>query len=79
MSHDQRTNAYAYAHTGAAIVIEEQNLAPHVLISETRRVTGDPKLAEEMGEKGTSFNTADAARLIGTEVVKIALSHEEKP
>ena len=79
VSHDQRTNAYAYAHTGAAIVIEEQNLAPHVLISETRRVTGDPKLAEEMGEKGTSFNTADAARLIGTEVVKIALSHEEKP
>jgi UDP-N-acetylglucosamine--N-acetylmuramyl-(pentapeptide) pyrophosphoryl-undecaprenol N-acetylglucosamine transferase len=29
VSHDQRSNAYAYARTGAAIVIEEENLTPH--------------------------------------------------
>ena len=79
VSHDQRTNAYAYAHTGAAVVLEEQNLAPHVLVSEIRRITGNPALAEEMGHKGASFNDADAARIIGTEIMKIALSHEEKP
>ena len=38
VSHDQRSNAYAYARTGAAIVIEEENLTPHLLTSEIQRI-----------------------------------------
>ena len=34
VSHDQRSNAYAYAHTGAAVVMEEENLSPNILASE---------------------------------------------
>src|SRR6185369_12166940 len=34
ISHDQRTNAYSYAKSGAAVVIEEQNLAPHLFVAE---------------------------------------------
>jgi len=79
ISHDQKTNAYAYARTGAAVVIEEQNLTPHILASEARRIATDPVLASAMAEKGASFADPDAAKLLAEEVLRIALSHEEKP
>jgi len=79
LSHDQRANAYAYAHTGAAVVLEEENLAPHVLVSEIRRISGDRALAQSMGEKGASFMPIDAARIIAEEAVRIALTHEDEP
>ncbi len=77
ISHDQRTNAYAYAHTGAAVVIEEANLAPHLLTSEVKRIALDKELSASMAEKGAGFADPDAAKLIAGEVLKIALSHEE--
>jgi UDP-N-acetylglucosamine--N-acetylmuramyl-(pentapeptide) pyrophosphoryl-undecaprenol N-acetylglucosamine transferase len=78
ISHDQRLNAYSYARTGAAIVLEEANLTPHVIVSEIKRVLGDAKLAHDMGEKGATFSDNDAARLIATEAIRIGLSHEEQ-
>ncbi|MFA5744811.1 MAG: UDP-N-acetylglucosamine--N-acetylmuramyl-(pentapeptide) pyrophosphoryl-undecaprenol N-acetylglucosamine transferase [Candidatus Paceibacterota bacterium] len=44
ISHDQRTNAYAFAKTGAAIVIEEKNLTPNLIASEVKRIISDPEL-----------------------------------
>jgi UDP-N-acetylglucosamine--N-acetylmuramyl-(pentapeptide) pyrophosphoryl-undecaprenol N-acetylglucosamine transferase len=41
VSHDQRTNAYAYARNGAASVIEEKNLTPHLLTSEISSIIND--------------------------------------
>ncbi len=79
VSHDQRTNAYAYAHTGAAVVLEEANLTPHVLVSEAKRISSDKALSQSMGEKGATFMPADAARLIAEEALRIALTHEEEP
>ncbi|MBA3789060.1 UDP-N-acetylglucosamine--N-acetylmuramyl-(pentapeptide) pyrophosphoryl-undecaprenol N-acetylglucosamine transferase [Patescibacteria group bacterium] len=76
ISHDQRTNAYSYAHTGAAVVLEEENMTPHLLVSEIRRITSDPALAKNMGEKGSSFANLDAARIIAEELIAISLSHE---
>lgn len=76
VSHDQRTNAYTYAHAGAAVVIEEENLAPHVLTSEVRRILSDPELIKRMGEKGGAFADPGAARIIADEAIAIALSHE---
>ncbi|MFZ1987679.1 MAG: UDP-N-acetylglucosamine--N-acetylmuramyl-(pentapeptide) pyrophosphoryl-undecaprenol N-acetylglucosamine transferase [Minisyncoccia bacterium] len=76
ISHDQRTNAYAYAHTGAAVVLEESNMTPHVLASEIRRIASDPALQKSMGEKGKTFMPGDAARIIAEEIVRIALTHE---
>jgi UDP-N-acetylglucosamine--N-acetylmuramyl-(pentapeptide) pyrophosphoryl-undecaprenol N-acetylglucosamine transferase len=77
ISHDQRTNAYAYAHTGAAVVLEEANLAPHILASEIQRIVSDPTLAKEMADKGATFADPDAAKIIAGEVLKIALEHEK--
>ncbi len=76
ISHDQRSNAYAYARTGAAIVLEEENLTPHLLASEVRRILGDPDLMKRMGASAAGFTDPDAARIIASEVLRIALTHE---
>ncbi len=76
MSHDQRSNAYAYAGTGAAVVLEEGNMTPHVLVSEVKRLTGDPELLKKMTAAAATFTTPDAAHLIASEITAIALSHE---
>jgi UDP-N-acetylglucosamine--N-acetylmuramyl-(pentapeptide) pyrophosphoryl-undecaprenol N-acetylglucosamine transferase len=76
ISHDQRTNAYAFAETGAAIVIEEGNLTPHILASEAHRIATNSDLAKSMGEKGAKFADPDAARILAEAALDIALSHE---
>ncbi len=76
ISHDQRTNAYAYARTGAAIVIDEENLTPHLLVAEVKRITGDPGLAKQMGAAAEGFTDPDSARILAREVLAIALPHE---
>lgn len=76
VSHDQRANAYAYAATGAAIVLEEANLTPHLLVSETKRIVADPQLAASMAGHAKGFADPDAARVLAGEVLQIALSHE---
>ncbi len=76
VSHDQRTNAYSYADTGAAIVLEEGNLTPHVLTSEAKRVLSDTELMARMSTSAEGFTDIGAARLIAHEALAIALSHE---
>ena len=76
ISHDQRSNAYAYAQTGAAIVLEEENLTPNLLVSETRRIISNPELGKRMGLGAAGFTDPDAALIIAREVLLIALSHE---
>ncbi|MFZ2500384.1 MAG: UDP-N-acetylglucosamine--N-acetylmuramyl-(pentapeptide) pyrophosphoryl-undecaprenol N-acetylglucosamine transferase [Minisyncoccia bacterium] len=76
VSHDQRTNAYAYARTGAAVVLEEENLAPHLFLAEVRRIIGDPALAKRMGAASEGFTDKDAARVLAHEALAIALTHE---
>lgn len=77
VAHDQRMNAYAYAHTGAAVVIEEANMTPAVIVSEIRRLLNDEELRKSMSEKGSAFASAEAARIIATEAIEIGLSHEQ--
>jgi UDP-N-acetylglucosamine--N-acetylmuramyl-(pentapeptide) pyrophosphoryl-undecaprenol N-acetylglucosamine transferase len=78
VSHDQRSNAYAYAHTGAAVVLEESNMTPHILMSEIHRISTDPALAASMGEKGIAFGTDNAAKILADELLSIGLSHESE-
>ncbi|HEY4501246.1 MAG TPA: UDP-N-acetylglucosamine--N-acetylmuramyl-(pentapeptide) pyrophosphoryl-undecaprenol N-acetylglucosamine transferase [Candidatus Paceibacterota bacterium] len=76
VSHDQRTNAYAYARTGAAIVLEEENLTPHLIVSEIKRLIGDPELMKRMSASSKGFTDPDASRILASEVLSIALTHE---
>ena len=76
ISHDQRTNAYAYARTGGAIVIEESNLTPHVLSSEIVSIVQDPVRQAEMAEKGHLFARPEAAETLAEALIALALQHE---
>lgn len=78
VSHDQRTNAYSYAHTGAAIVIEEQNLVPHLFVAEVQRILNDPELSKRMGAAAEGFTDPDAARILARQILAIALPHESR-
>ncbi|MSU45045.1 MAG: UDP-N-acetylglucosamine--N-acetylmuramyl-(pentapeptide) pyrophosphoryl-undecaprenol N-acetylglucosamine transferase [Candidatus Zambryskibacteria bacterium] len=75
-SHDQRSNAYAYARSGGAIVIEEKNLTSGVLLSEIERILSNPTEKEKMSHSASAFARADSAQLIAQEVISIALEHE---
>jgi UDP-N-acetylglucosamine--N-acetylmuramyl-(pentapeptide) pyrophosphoryl-undecaprenol N-acetylglucosamine transferase len=77
ISRDQRRNAFAYARTGAAAVIEQANLTPHVLMAEIERILGDQALLKEMTEATTRFKRPDAARKLAEEILSVALEHEE--
>ncbi len=76
ISHDQRTNAYSYADTGAAIVLEEGNLTPHVLTSEVKRILADAELMKRMSASAEGFTDIGAARILAHEALAIGLSHE---
>jgi UDP-N-acetylglucosamine--N-acetylmuramyl-(pentapeptide) pyrophosphoryl-undecaprenol N-acetylglucosamine transferase len=78
VSHDQRTNAYAYARTGAAEVLEEANLTPNLLASEARRIATDTAAAARMRAAAAGFANPQAALIIADEALSIALSHEAK-
>jgi len=78
ISHDQRINAYSYAATGAAVVLEEENLAPHILVSEIKRITGDSSLSSNMGASAAGFTDPDAAHILAEAVLSIALAHESE-
>jgi UDP-N-acetylglucosamine--N-acetylmuramyl-(pentapeptide) pyrophosphoryl-undecaprenol N-acetylglucosamine transferase len=75
ISHDQTSNAFAYAAAGGCSVIEEANLAPHILSAEIDRIIENPAIAEKMRHGAESFAHRDAALKIAQEIVDIALSH----
>lgn len=77
ISHDQTSNAFAYAKAGACSVIEEINLTPHVLASEISRLIDKPEIAESMKKAAETFAHRDAADKIAAEIVKIGLSHSQ--
>ena len=72
----QRENAYAYARGGAAVVIEQRNLAPHILKSEIERLLNNYKEREKMSEAAAKFAKPLAAETIAREIIKVAINHK---
>ncbi len=77
VSHDQTNNAFAYAKTGAAAVIEENNLSAHIVIEEIDRIHNSPNLKETMKQKAKAFARLDSAQLIADVILDVALEHEK--
>ena len=75
VSHDQTKNAFSYARSGAAVVIEQQNLTPHLLVAEINRIMDDKPAREEMKKAAQSFARRDSAKKIAKAVVDIAIEH----
>ena len=76
ISHDQRINAFTYARSGAAVVIEQDNLTASILLSEINRLLKNNKLLEQMRAGTKQFARPDAARTIAGELLNLALEHE---
>lgn len=76
ISHDQRTNAFTYARSGGAIVIEQGNLTPSVLLSEINRLMSDNKMREKMSAGAKKFSHPNASRSIAEEIITLSLTHE---
>lgn len=76
-SHDQRSNAYSYARSGGASVIEEENLSTGVLLSEIERIVSNPSIKDAMKAGAKNFARLDSAKLIAEEIISIGLEHEK--
>ena len=75
ISHDQRTNAYAYARKGAAIVMEEGNLQDGLLTAEIARIMKDQSLYKEMADAARAFAPRDAAAKVADILIRIGDEH----
>lgn len=76
IAHDQTKNAFSYARSGAATVIEQNNLTPGLLVSEVERILDNPDIYRTMSHAARAFSRADAARSIAEALLDITLSHE---
>ncbi len=72
----QRKNSFNYARDGGAIIIEEANLSPEIIVNELERILTNPATQEKMRAGAKKFSRDDSATLIAKEVLKIALKHE---
>ena len=76
ISHDQRTNAYAYAGNGAAVVIEEKNLTQHLLIDEITSIIGDQERWQTMAAAANRQSMPEAAEKVANILHQIGKEHE---
>ncbi|NBD74248.1 undecaprenyldiphospho-muramoylpentapeptide beta-N-acetylglucosaminyltransferase [Patescibacteria group bacterium] len=76
VSRDQRKNAYAVARVGAGHVIEENNLSPHLLVSEVNRIMDNEEQRTQMSEATKELYRPDAATRIAEELLAICIKHE---
>ena len=76
ISHDQTKNAFVYARTGAAVVIDQNNLKVGVLTSEVDRVLEHTEIWRSMSQAARAFARVDASRTIAEALLSIAVSHE---
>jgi UDP-N-acetylglucosamine--N-acetylmuramyl-(pentapeptide) pyrophosphoryl-undecaprenol N-acetylglucosamine transferase len=75
ISRDQRTNAYAYARSGAAVVIEEHNLSPNLLIQEINAIILDQKKQYDMATAARGFYLDGASQKLANVLLSIGIEH----
>lgn len=73
----QVKNAFAYAKAGACSVLQEENLKPHILYAEIKRIIENKEIIDKMKEGAKSFFKPGAADQIAREILSIVLSHEK--
>ncbi len=71
-SDHQRENAYAYASSGAAVVLEQQNLTYHMLIENIDRIVKNSKVYQKMTEAAKQFFIPQSAEVIAEAIIEFA-------
>ncbi|MBI2592991.1 MAG: UDP-N-acetylglucosamine--N-acetylmuramyl-(pentapeptide) pyrophosphoryl-undecaprenol N-acetylglucosamine transferase [Candidatus Colwellbacteria bacterium] len=67
----QAANAYDYAASGAAIVIEESNLTPELLLHELKGLLGNQNRLSEMSQAAIAFSKPDSASNLAKIILKL--------
>ena len=70
-SDHNRRNAYNFADSGRAEIIEEANLTPKLLLSVISSILNNPEKKKSMEEKARQFATPDAANLIAQALLNL--------
>lgn len=64
----QLENAYEYSKFGATIVMEQQNMTPHLFLNNINYILNNEIVIKEMSAGAAKFSTPNAARKIAEEV-----------
>ena len=75
ISRDQRTNAYSFARSGAATVLEEHNLTPNLLAGEIHSIISNPERYASMSQAARSLYIEGAAEKIANILISIGTEH----
>lgn len=75
ISHDQHSNAYAYARSGATQVIEEKNLSDDLLSAEIERIMQDSVAYTAMATAAQSFGEKHTTREITDLITHVSIEH----
>lgn len=70
---EQKTNAYSYARTGAALVLEEANLTPHLFLKDIGDLLQDAPRQESMKAQASAFARPRAAE----DIARIVIEHTQ--
>ena len=70
-SDHQEKNAYLYAKSGAALVLEKNNLAPHLFLERVNTMLEDPSLLAKMHDSALAFARPDASDKLAEQVVTV--------
>jgi UDP-N-acetylglucosamine--N-acetylmuramyl-(pentapeptide) pyrophosphoryl-undecaprenol N-acetylglucosamine transferase len=73
----QKVNAYEYAGSGAGIVIEEENLLPHIVIAAAEKILSNREAWNKMSEAARKFYQPDAAEKIAAAICEQFMSNHE--
>lgn len=68
----QISNAYEYAKNGAAIVVEETNLKPHIFIDQIKKLLSDSEKLKNMSEAAKKFSKPEAGKIIAEEIIRLS-------
>lgn len=71
----QKVNAYAYARSGAAVVLEQSNLKGSIMLSTVQGILNDQVRMERMQNAAREFHHPGAADAIAQSILAIATSH----
>jgi UDP-N-acetylglucosamine--N-acetylmuramyl-(pentapeptide) pyrophosphoryl-undecaprenol N-acetylglucosamine transferase len=68
----QELNSYAFSESGAAIVLNQDNLGENILLEKIEEVMNSAELQFELSERIKKFYDPDSARKLAEEIVKLA-------
>jgi len=69
----QRANAYSYAKSGAAIVLEKENFTPHIVLSKIKELLSHEDILRTMEVAAKNFSKPNAAKEIAEEIIMFGL------